>query len=51
MPGSGCAFPLYYRTETSFPYDNKRSARMRQGTFFFIILVALDKMKNVAYSL
>ena len=29
MPGSGCAFPLYYRTETSFPYDNKRSARMR----------------------
>ena len=24
---------------------------MRQGTFFFIILVALDKMKNVAYSL
>ena len=23
---------------------------MRQGTFFFIILVTLDKMKNVAYS-
>lgn len=37
--------------ETSFPYDNKRSTRMRQGTFFFIILVTLDKMKNVAYSL
>ena len=70
MPGSGCAFPLSYRTETSFPYDNKCSTRMRtrrkgrwllkqprlgarmcQGTFFFIILVALDKMKNVAYSL
>lgn len=50
MPGSGCAFPLYYRTETSFP-DNKRSTRMRQGTFFFIILAALDKMKSVAYSL
>ena len=26
-------------------------ARMWQSTFFFIILVALDKMKNVAYSL
>lgn len=26
-------------------------ARMCPGTFFFIILVTLDKMKNVAYSL
>jgi len=33
------------------PKQPRLGARMCPGTIFFIILVALDKMKNVAYSL